>query len=127
MPIRPENKTRYPKGWARISFRIRFVRAAGRCECTGQCGTHGPERCGAVHGKAHPVTKSRVVLSTAHLDHTPENCDDKNLLATCQRCHLAYDAPKHAANASHTRAVRRAGGCAPLFALDFSDPKGLLT
>ncbi|WP_228563830.1 hypothetical protein [Catenulispora rubra] len=124
MPIRAENKARYPRGWARISFRIRFVRAAGRCECTGQCRTH-TGRCAAVHGSAHPVTKSPVVLTTAHLDRTPENCDDTNLLAMCQRCHLAYDAPEHAANASHTRAEARAAGCEPLFALDFFNPEGL--
>ena len=45
----------------------------------------------------HPVTGSKVVLTIAHLDHTPENCDDENLRAWCQRCHLTYDAPMKAA------------------------------
>lgn len=49
-----------------------------------------------------------VCLTTAHLDHTPENCDgiqygeaappveQSNLRAWCQRCHLNYDAQHHA-------------------------------
>ena len=32
-----------------------------------------------------------VVLTVAHLDHIPENCDDDNLKAMCQRCHNNYD------------------------------------
>jgi hypothetical protein len=34
----------------------------------------------------------RIVLTVAHLDHTPENCDPSNLRAWCQRCHNRYDA-----------------------------------
>jgi hypothetical protein len=38
---------------------------------------------------------SRVVLTIAHLDHQPENCDPENLRAWCQRCHLTYDIEHH--------------------------------
>jgi len=38
----------------------------------------------------------RTVLTVAHLDHTPENCDPANLAALCQRCHNRYDAPTRA-------------------------------
>ena len=97
MPIRPENRTRYPPDWSAISRRIRFERAHGRCECLGECGTpRHPDRCYARHGEPHPVTGSMVVLTVAHLDHQPENCDDGNLRAMCQKCHLAYDAEHHA-------------------------------
>ena len=96
MPIRPENRNRYPADWKEISERIRFGRAGGRCECEGECGHHHGGRCGAEHGLAHPVTDSTVVLTVAHLDHQPENCDEGNLKAMCQRCHLAYDADHHA-------------------------------
>ena len=82
MPIRPENRARYPKDWPAISRRIRFERAQNRCE-----------QCNAENGRPHPVTGSTVVLTVAHLDHTPETCADDNLKAGCQRCHLAYDAP----------------------------------
>jgi len=37
----------------------------------------------------------RTVLTIAHLDHTPENCDPDNLRALCQRCHLRYDQAHH--------------------------------
>lgn len=44
-----------------------------------------------------------IVLTIAHLDHQPENCDPENLRAWCQRHHLAYDAEHHKANAYRTR------------------------
>ena len=39
---------------------------------------------------------TKIVLTVAHLDHNPENVDDENLLAACQRCHLRYDRAHHA-------------------------------
>ncbi len=84
MPIRAENRNRYPKNWREISLSIRRDRAQWRCEGAG---------CDARHGEPHPITGSRVVLTVAHLDHQPENCAAANLLALCQRCHNAYDAP----------------------------------
>ena len=92
MPIRPENRKRYPKNWPEISVRIRVVRAKNQCEQT----ING-ERCAALNGKPHPITGSIVVLTVAHLDHRPENCADENLKAMCQRCHLRYDAHHHKA------------------------------
>lgn len=86
MPIRAENRSRYPKDWPRISLEVR-AEANFRCEF-----------CGAANAMPHPITGSKVVLTVAHLDHTPENCDRANLKALCQKCHNAYDAP-----------VRRAG------------------
>lgn len=90
MPIRPENRRRYPPDWKAISCEIRFVRAEGRCECSGMCGLH-VDRCDAINYAPHPTTGSRVVLTVAHLNHTPEDCDPDNLRAMCQRCHLTYD------------------------------------
>lgn len=85
-PILKENRDRYPKDWKEISHRIRFVRAKGRCEFV-----IDGKRCKALHGKPHPLTGAKVILTCAHLDHTPENCGDENLLAGCQRCHNRYD------------------------------------
>src|SRR6478752_3484718 len=101
MPIKPENAKRYPGDWADISYRIRFVRAASRCECNGECGMpgHGAVggRCQNEHGKPSVYGSGKtVVLTTAHLDHTPENCTDDNLKAMCQGCHLWYDRDHHA-------------------------------
>lgn len=97
MPIKPENRDRYPDDWDEISAWVRFVRAGARCECFGECGhDHAGGRCDAYHHNPHPVTGSKVVLTTAHLDHVPEHVDRANLRAMCQRCHLSYDRDHHA-------------------------------
>jgi hypothetical protein len=98
-PIRASERARYPKSWPAISRIIRFWRAQSRCECDGRCGSRHHttgRRCEARHGEPHPFTGSKVVLTVAHLDHTPEHCHHSNLLAMCQACHLSYDAAHHA-------------------------------
>lgn len=85
MPIRPENRNRYPANWKQLSKWIREERAGNQCEW-----------CGAKNHQPHPETGSMVVLTVAHLDHCPENVDLNNLKALCQRCHLRYDAPEKA-------------------------------
>ena len=102
MPIRAENRARYPSNWKAISLSIR-ERAGWKCE-----------RCGADQGKPHPLTGSIVVLTCAHLDHTPEHVDPSNLRAWCQRCHNRYDAPMRAAGIKARR--RDAMAAADLFA-----------
>ena len=113
MPIRPENAARYPVDWPVISLRIK-ARAGWRCECDGECGrgTHRG-RCPNHHGQEAYGTGSKVVLTTAHLDHTPENCDDDNLKAMCQACHLSYDREHHAETRYQTR--RAGSAVADLF------------
>lgn len=103
MPIRPENRARYPSDWKVISAAIRD-RAGNRCECLGECGRGTHEgRCPNVqHGEAYG-TGSRVVLTTAHLDHTPENCGPENLKSMCQGCHLHYDRHHHAETRYRTK------------------------
>jgi hypothetical protein len=100
--------SRYPDNWVEISQYIRFERAGGRCECTGECGLH-EGRCKALHGQPHPVTGSRVILTTAHIGegtgdkHDKMDCRPENLKAMCQRCHLIFDLPEHIHNANVTR------------------------
>jgi hypothetical protein len=125
MPIRPENRKRYPAEWLYISLVIRWFRALGRCECHGECSVandrrigwirctwqelsivHGG-RCQALNGQPNPETGSTVVLTVAHLDHTPENCHPANLRAMCQSCHLRYDREHHATTRRATRGVVR--------------------
>lgn len=121
MPIRPENRGRYPADWPQISHRIRFVRADGRCECVGECGrgTHRG-RCPNEHGRPAYGSGSTVVLTTAHRDHVPEHVDDANLFAACQGCHLHYDLGHHAETRAATRsAALLAEGQAPLFELEY--------
>lgn len=107
-PIRPENRDRYPADWKRISDYVKFVRALGRCECNGECGRPSEHladdgRCVNKHHQPAYRTGSAVILTTAHLDHTPENCDPANLKAMCQGCHLHYDREHHAETAERTR------------------------
>lgn len=110
MPIKPENKARYPANW-KSEIRPAVLERAGHC-CEGS--PDFPD-CRAENYKPHPDTGSKVVLTVGHLDHTPENCDgmesggkllpveESNLKAWCQRCHLNYDKDHHALNAAKTR------------------------
>ncbi|WP_280244982.1 hypothetical protein [Nocardia abscessus] len=120
MPIRPENRHRYPPNWRQISDWVRFTRAAGRCECRGECGrprVHlaADGRCPNEHGRRAHDTGSPVVLTTAHLDHTPENCDPENLRGMCQGCHLHYDRQHHAETRAATRRAELEAQMDPLF------------
>lgn len=110
MPIRPENRHRYPKNWKEIREKI-LDRANHKCE---QCGIANHSLGYRVEGKFFPFNYQmmeahekvygkkfklfKVVLTIAHLDHKPENCDHENLRAWCQACHNRYDAPFRAAN-----------------------------
>jgi hypothetical protein len=49
-----------------------------------------------------------IVLTVAHLDHDPRNCDLSNLKALCQWCHLHYDRQHHAETAARTRRTGKA-------------------
>jgi 5-methylcytosine-specific restriction endonuclease McrA len=129
MPIKAENLARYPKDWPQIRARIQ-QRAGNKCE---QCGVPNGKLGGRLRdGTFLPAIPDehmlrlrwpdpgawsacgdgtrferlriiRIVCTTAHLDHTPENCADDNLRFWCQRCHLAYDHAHHQRNARDTR------------------------
>lgn len=140
MPIKPENKTRYPVNWKEIRARI-LERAGHKCErcnapnrtliARGTGSDDGTymlanggevfdadtgEELGLARGSEYQVARfTEVVLTIAHLDHTPENCADDNLQALCQRCHLRHDQALHQANAKATRRSRKAIG--DLFAI----------
>lgn len=137
MPIRESEKARYPANWREISLEVR-ERAGQRCEaCKAPNGetvlrhVDGsvyilPERgevfdasngepMGYCRGSEFPAGRFvKIVLTVAHLDHQPENNGEPgnrpNLKAWCQKCHLAYDAPLHQANARATRQSRKASG-----------------
>lgn len=113
-PIRPENRARYPADWPEISRAIKD-RAGWRCECEGECGRppghlDAGGRCVNVHGQPAYGTGSKVVLTTAHLNHQPEDCRPENLKAMCQGCHLHYDRDHHAQTRAATRAAVVAAG-----------------
>ena len=66
MPIKPENKARYPSDWADIRLRI-LKRARNKCECKGDCGDHHPGgSCAAPHlGKIRRHTKKPARWGTS--------------------------------------------------------------
>jgi hypothetical protein len=105
MPIKPENRARYPLDWPTISLATR-KRAEWRCECQGECKSGHVVRC-LWSQEDRLASGGRVVLTVAHLDHAPEHCSPENLRAMCQRCHLSYDAKHHAQTAAATRRTRR--------------------
>ncbi|MBE7197021.1 MAG: hypothetical protein INR70_04360 [Parafilimonas terrae] len=106
MPISAARMKLYPGGsirspeWLALRGEI-LGRAGDRCEGTPQF----PE-CRAANGEPHPETRSKVVLTIAHMDQDPGYNDPANLRALCQRCHNAWDRPHRAVNASRTRHLR---------------------
>ncbi len=135
MPIRPENRARYPANWKEISLEVR-QRAQQQCEgsplfpnCRAPNRTLGYwregvfvpmpaslRRAGAIKGSeiacsdGSTIRIIEIVLTVAHLDHQPENCDPANLKAMCQRCHLAYDRDHHAQTRARTKREGKAVG-----------------
>jgi len=124
VPIKAENRSRYPKDWKLISSYIRRVRALGKCEwCGVKNGARGArDRHGewwdevSIENLNSGVGMElfgdfpkiiRIVLTVMHLDHNPENNDRQNLKAACQACHLRYDHKHHMANARVTRNSKR--------------------
>ena len=109
MPIRAENRHRYPGGsptspeWMDIRADV-LERARWRCEGS----TRHPD-CRARNHQLHPDTGALVVLTVAHLDHLPENNDWRNLRALCQRCHLVYDRAHHRETAERNAGVPPTG------------------
>ena len=126
MPIRPENKGRYPANWV-SEIRPRILARAGNCcegspmypDCRVPDGWYRDNETGLTY-PAHIAADlerrqypdwgrlTRIVLTIAHLNHVPEDCRDENLRAWCQRCHCTYDAKIHAQHANETRRKRKA-------------------
>jgi hypothetical protein len=84
----PCDYRKYPSDWPQIRTAIR-KRSGNRCEL-----------CHAQNGLPHPITKSIVVLTIAHMDDAVDDQgryiwnDPKDLLDLCQRCHNKIDLPK---------------------------------
>ena len=121
-PIKAENRARYPANWAEVRAEV-LIRAGHCCEWPG-CGVPNYSAgywdrehfvvvgCGVIEPR-HAVQLAiqghrllRIVLTIAHLDHTPEHCDMENLRALCQRHHLRYDLDHHRTSAYMTRHAR---------------------
>lgn len=109
----PMNRKLYPANWEEIAFQIK-AEASWTCEwCSRPC-RKPKESTSDLRDRIeeeHPdwahdlfdedlddekgvilVPKfTRFVLTVAHLDHCPENCDRSNLRALCAPCHCRYD------------------------------------
>lgn len=106
MPIRAENKDRYPKDWKTVIVPAVRERSGNRCE-----GSPAWPDCCAENGKPHPVTGSVVVLTVAHLH--DDDLGTRNLTRLkhwCQRCHNNYDAPARAAGIKARKRMLAASG-----------------
>lgn len=124
MPIKPENRGKYPKDWPQIRARI-LERAGHKCErCNvpnkaigyrlpdgyfrqlADCRANAGDEVDAAHFDGLKVVE--IVLTIAHVnDPDPANCADDNLEALCQRCHNLLDAPMRAKNAAQTRRAKK--------------------
>lgn len=115
MPIRPENRGRYPKQWKAMVADAR-ERSGDRCECDGKCGLiHEGGRCAAINGEPHPSTGSKVVLTLAHEHGVPlEETSIERMFHACQQCHNRYDAPMRRAGIQAR--AREAMGIKDMFA-----------
>ena len=99
----PMNRALYPDNWDSIAQQVK-AEADWTCEACGRtCRKPGESQiqfmariqtarlseCLVIQEYlAHP---KRWVLTVAHLDHRPENCDRSNLKALCAPCHCRYD------------------------------------
>lgn len=118
MPIKPENREKYPKDWQQIRERI-LLRSGDTCE---QCGVAN-YAVGArgLSGAWYNVDEIEsmscmdaeqifgeypklivVVLTIAHLCHDERCADESHLKAWCQKCHNSYDVPHRKRNAAVT-------------------------
>jgi len=116
----PFDRSRYPQDWESISDRIIYERAGNICEwcgvANGSLGYRNDDGSFVYvfQGQIKPgdILENRkkiirIVLTCAHLDHNPQNCDAANLAALCQRCHLNYDRDQHLQNAARTRYAKK--------------------
>jgi len=101
-PIKSENKYRYPKNWDEIRERIR-IRANDKCEWCGVVNYSWINRKSREICLSDEYNAIRIVCTTAHLDHTPENNEDNNLAFLCQKCHNKYDAPHRKQTSKNSR------------------------
>jgi hypothetical protein len=130
----PHDPAKYPKDWPAISKRIK-ERDGYRCKfCRvhqyaviesktrryiggnlylddlgyANCYKDAREICD--HENGEPERDGRyivVVLTCAHLhDPDPMNCQDRNLAALCQKCHLRWDANQRARTAARAQAKK---------------------
>jgi hypothetical protein len=101
----PMQRSRYPANWQDIATQVKSE-ANWKCEqCGRECRRSGESladfidrvvpkvHCTDSYELLHEInTKpTRFVLTTAHLNHIPEDVTRSNLKALCSACHCRYD------------------------------------
>jgi hypothetical protein len=98
----PMDRSQYPDDWEAIAHMVK-EEAYWCCEGCGQSCRLPDESpidfAERFYGSSYQVPSrddrlihpQRYVLTVAHLDHNPENCDRSNLRALCVPCHGRYD------------------------------------
>lgn len=102
----PMNRKLYPANWDEIARSVKDE-ATWHCEACGKpCRKPGEKHWQLLarlpdiwiddlelsdEDDARSPRWTRFVLTVAHLDHRPENCDRSNLRALCAPCHCRYD------------------------------------
>jgi 5-methylcytosine-specific restriction endonuclease McrA len=114
MPIKPENKKRYPADWKAIALQVKAdanwtCQRCGRpCKRPDQGWDEFKEAIALTEWRHGIHKKARFILTVAHWpDHNPENCDRSNLHTWCSVCHLRMDSKQHVYNAAETRRLKR--------------------
>jgi 5-methylcytosine-specific restriction endonuclease McrA len=81
------DKKRYPKDWDAIALKIK-ISAEWKCQ---RCG----KQCLRPSDDSTKLTRSewgKATLTVHHIDLTPENRANENLIALCAPCHLKVHA-----------------------------------
>jgi hypothetical protein len=108
----------YSVGYRDAEGQFRRLSGSGPCDCAGE-GLQWPSLNPITYREAKEFADASntcsdgkddegnrwfvIVLTCAHLDHDPRNCELTNLKALCQRCHLRYDIEHHGETAYRTR------------------------
>lgn len=117
---------RYPKDWPALSRRIReregqackwclapngvYVRRSKRDPRVWRRAEDFAPACGRDPFEVEWGRAVRIVLTVAHLNHTPEDSREENLAALCQRCHLGHDKEQHAETRRRSRDAKAGQG-----------------
>jgi len=78
MPKSSPKNPKYPKNWKKIAS---LLKEEENFYCENCHHEHNPEK--------------GFTLTVHHFDFNPENCDRKNLVVLCQRCHLSIQSRIH--------------------------------
>jgi hypothetical protein len=91
------NYSDYPENWkdirAEVLERAKNADGISQCECVGGCEReHKGTRCLHLqYGRLTTRSKYKVILTTAHLCHTPHCAQHDHLKSMCQPCHQVFD------------------------------------